>query len=118
MPTPNKPITLADIRTIGVRELDQLRRIRSIEVIDVRTPEEYFAVRAAGARNVPLDALDPHSIAAARTSDEPIYFICEVGGRSAYACAIMIAAGYCDVINVEGGTKAWAAAGLPIEQGL
>jgi rhodanese-related sulfurtransferase len=47
----------------------------------------------------------------------PIYFICEMGVRSAHACAMMMAAGMPHVVNVEGGTQAWASAGLPLEHG-
>jgi rhodanese-related sulfurtransferase len=89
-----------------------------IDLIDVRTAEEFQQVRASLARNVPLDKLDPFSLMQSRTTpdQEPLYFICAVGGRSAWACELMMAAGYKNVVNVEGGTQAWYAAGLPIEQ--
>lgn len=71
------------------------------------------------ARNIPLDALDPPALMRARTSpgDEPLYFICEVGARSEWACRLMTAAGYANVVNVEGGTQGWLAAGLPVTRG-
>ena len=71
------------------------------------------------ARNVPLGRLDPHQLLQLRQTpiEEPIYFICAVGGRSAWACEMMIAAGYPNVVNVEGGTNAWVAAGLPVRHG-
>ena len=72
------------------------------------------------ARNVPLDTLNPTALMQSRTTspDEPLYFICAVGGRSAWACEMMMAAGYENVVNVEGGTQAWFAAGLPVQQGV
>jgi rhodanese-related sulfurtransferase len=71
------------------------------------------------AQNIPLDRFDPATIAKLRTTppEEPIYFICAVGGRSAWACEVMMAAGHENVVNVEGGTQAWYLAGLPIKQG-
>ena len=50
-------------------------------------------------------------------ADEPLYFICHLGGRSAAACMMFTAAGYSNVVNIEGGTDAWLAAGLPTERG-
>ena len=87
-----------------------------MELIDVRTPLEYQEVHAKGARNVPLDQLDPPAIMQARTgaADGPLYVICRSGGRGAQACEKFLQAGYANVVNVAGGTQAWEAAGLPV----
>ena len=42
-------------------------------------------------------------------------FVCAVGERSAVAAEMAIALGVRKVVNLEGGTKAWVAAGLAIE---
>ena len=107
------------VKTISCVDLHRASANGPIDLIDVRTPEEFQQVRAAPARNVPLDQLDPFSVIKSRTSpsDDPLYFICAVGARSASACELMMAAGYENVVNVDGGTQEWYAAGLPIEQG-
>ncbi len=51
------------------------------------------------------------------TGGEPLYVICNSGGRSTKACEKLVAAGFTNIINVEGGTKGWAAAGLPVHRG-
>lgn len=86
------------------------------DVIDVRTPVEFLAVHATGAKNVPLDSLDPAAVMSTRNgnSDEPLFVICKSGGRSAKACEKFVQAGFASVVNVTGGTDAWAAAGLPV----
>jgi rhodanese-related sulfurtransferase len=111
----NDPI----VKTISCVELHRASLNGPIDLIDVRTPEEFADVRAVGARNVPLDGLNPAAIVEQRTSpaDEPLYFICAVGARSEWACRMMHAAGYDDVVNVEGGTQAWYLGGLPTERG-
>jgi rhodanese-related sulfurtransferase len=108
-----------NVKSVSCSELRDRLREGPVEIIDVRTAEEFQEVRAAAARNVPLDALDPHALMRSRTRspNEPLYFICHLGGRSAAACAMVTAAGYLNVINIEGGTDAWIAAGLPIEHG-
>ena len=43
--------------------------------------------------------------------------ICKSGGRGRQACEQLIAAGFSNVVNVDGGTQAWDAAGLPVMRG-
>jgi rhodanese-related sulfurtransferase len=107
------------VNSIDCAQLRDRLRSAPIEIIDVRTVEEFQEVRAATARNVPLDVLEPHAVVRSRTGppDEPLYFICHLGGRSAAACAMFLAAGYPNVVNIAGGTDAWLAAGLPTEKG-
>lgn len=107
------------VKTISCAELHQASQAAPIDLIDVRTPDEFHEIRATTARNIPLDAFDPAAVMKSRATspDAPIYFICAVGARSAWACEMMMAAGHENVINVEGGTHAWYAAGLPTAQG-
>ena len=94
---------------------DLCRRGEGVTLIDVRTPAEYDEVHVEGARNVPLDRLDPRAIAAAHAGKTgPIYFVCKSGGRSQKACEQMLAAGVHDVVSVEGGTAACEAAGIGV----
>jgi rhodanese-related sulfurtransferase len=89
-----------------------------VELIDVRTPVEFREIHVAFARNVPLERLDPQAIAAGRRdrAGEPLYVICRSGNRASQACEKLAIAGI-PVVNVEGGTLAWDAAGLPVLRG-
>lgn len=106
-------------RTISPRELaDLLAGGKACTLIDVRTPVEYQEVHAPAARNVPLSALAPDAVEGLRPGPgEPLYFICRSGGRGRQACEQLTAAGVGDVVNVEGGTQAWAESGLPVVRG-
>lgn len=107
-------------RTVSPNEIDQLRREgTAVDVIDVRTPAEYAEVHAEGARLVPLDRLDPQAVMSARggLADAPLYVLCRSGSRAAKACERFEAAGYGNVLVVEGGTGAWEKAGLPVVRG-
>lgn len=92
---------------------------QKLDLIDVRTPMEFQEVHVTGAVNVPLDRLDPAAVVQSRaeSKDKPLYLICRTGGRSKQACEKFIAAGFANVINVEGGTLACAEAGLPVVRG-
>lgn len=110
---------MSGITTISAMRLAELGGQGNVDVIDVRTPAEFREVHAAIARNVPLDSLDPHGVMKARngTAGRPLYVICRTGTRAKQACRKFHAAGYTDVVNVEGGTDAWEAAGLPVVRG-
>jgi rhodanese-related sulfurtransferase len=106
--------------TITPAELLQRQKTgEPIELIDVRTPAEFREVHVDFARNVPLDRLDAKQVMAARTGsqDKPIYVVCKSGGRSKMAHDKFIAAGFNQVVDVQGGTQACEAAGLPLVRG-
>ncbi|MGD0463107.1 MAG: rhodanese-like domain-containing protein [Tepidisphaeraceae bacterium] len=89
-----------------------------IHILDVRTPAEFARVHALGARLMPLDELDPAAVAAQRRdADDPIYVICQSGGRAAKACQRLQEAGLAHVYFIQGGTAAWERMGLPVERG-
>ncbi len=85
-------------------------------LIDVRAADEYARMHVPGARLIPLSALP------ARAGEIPetgtVYMICHAGGRSAQACQFLQRQlGYENLVNIQGGTMAWAEAGYPLEHG-
>ncbi len=83
------------------------------QFIDVRRVQEHAGGHAANTINLPLDRLsreidrvDP---------DKPTYVICQSGYRSSIGTSILENAGFGEVYNVTGGTKAWIDAGLETE---
>lgn len=108
------------VPNITPRELDRLLAAgKAVEILDVRTPVEYREVHATPARNAPLERLDPAAVMQGRAGprDEPLYLICRSGSRGRQACERFVAAGFANVVNVEGGTLAWAECGLPVVRG-
>ena len=92
---------------------------RNVDLIDVRTPAEFRELHVESARNVPLDRLDPGTLMQSRSgaNDEPVYLICRSGSRGQQACQKFLAAGFTNVINIEGGTLACADSGLRVVRG-
>jgi rhodanese-related sulfurtransferase len=102
--------------TISPRQLAEIRSSgREVKLIDVRTPAEFREVHVELARNVPLDRLNTDQLRA-EFKGEPLYVICRSGNRAAQACQKLAAAGL-EAVNIEGGTAAWDAAGLPVVRG-
>jgi hydroxyacylglutathione hydrolase len=48
------------------------------------------------------------------SNDKPVVTQCLAGGRSAIAASILQRAGF-DIVNMQGGYRAWVDAGLPVE---
>lgn len=112
--------TATTFKTITCRELNELCQSgQSVDLIDVRTPVEFREVHSVYARNVPLDSLNPDAVMAARgtAAEQPLYVICRSGNRSGKACEAFVAAGFTNIVNVEGGTKAWDEAGYSVKRG-
>jgi rhodanese-related sulfurtransferase len=105
--------------TITAEELASLIKSgEKVDLIDVRTPAEFREIHAEPAVSLPLDRLSADSLKSIRTTgtDQPVYVICKSGNRGRQACEKLKAAGI-NVVNVEGGTTAWAAAGLAVVKG-
>jgi hypothetical protein len=68
---------------------------------------------------VPLDNLDCNAVLGGVPSgyNEPIYILCHSGTRAKKAAAKFAFAGFENCVVVDGGTQAWADAGLPVERG-
>jgi rhodanese-related sulfurtransferase len=107
------------VGTVRPQQLAKLCKSGQIELIDVRTPVEYRELHVAVARNVPLDKLDPAAVMRSRNGsrDKPLYLICRSGSRGRQACEKFLAAGFANVVNVEGGTLACVECGLPVVRG-
>ncbi len=108
------------VATISPAKFSELcQQDKKVDLIDVRTPVEFREAHVANARNVPLDQLDPKTLMQSRngTTNEPLYIICQSGGRGKQACEKFANAGFANVVNVEGGTRACAEAGLPVVRG-
>ena len=108
------------VSTITPQQLAEICKCKDrLELIDVRTPAEFREVHVAVARNVPLDTLDPAALMhrPGGPKDEPLYLICRSGSRGRKACEKFLAAGFSNVVNVEGGTLACIECGLSVVRG-
>lgn len=80
-------------------------------IIDVRRPEEYASGHIVGAINIPIDDLEVD-----RLPPGQVLTTCSLGGRGGRAADRLIGLGV-TAFSIDGGTKAWAAAGLPVVRG-
>jgi len=83
----------------------------SLEILDVRTVQEFAQGHLKGAINVPLSDLPSRT--GELEKNRLILVYCQSGNRSAQASSILVKAGFTDVYNMEGGIMAWTNSGYP-----
>jgi glyoxylase-like metal-dependent hydrolase (beta-lactamase superfamily II)/rhodanese-related sulfurtransferase len=84
-----------------------------IQFVDVRRVAEHASGHAPQTVNIPLDKL-PDELDKLNP-DKPAYVICQSGYRSSLGTSILENAGFKEIYNVTGGTKAWMDAGFETE---
>jgi hydroxyacylglutathione hydrolase len=93
----------------------QTRTRDGVQVVDVRSPEEWGRGHLPGAIHIPL-ALLPERIGELDAS-APIVMQCQGGGRSSIATSLLQSHGARNVSNLAGGYDAWVAQGYEVESG-
>jgi rhodanese-related sulfurtransferase len=83
-----------------------------VEVVDVREPAEWLSGHLPVGRLVPLGQFRSNPRAA--LPRDGVLFVCAAGIRSQTAARIAEAQGLTRVYNLNGGTRAWTSAGLPL----
>jgi rhodanese-related sulfurtransferase len=88
----------------------------AVVVIDVRTPEEFATGHIANAVNMNVEGADFDAQVSNVTKSASVAVYCHSGRRSAIAADKMVAAGFKNIHNLDGGISAWTAAGQPVTQ--
>jgi rhodanese-related sulfurtransferase len=89
---------------------------KKLLLIDVRSPAEFRAIHAEGATLLPLEQADADAVRRLQEGHDGVGVICKSGARASKAAQRLGEAGV-DALCIEGGTDAWAAAGLPVVRG-
>jgi hydroxyacylglutathione hydrolase len=90
---------------------DALRRGDGLQVLDVRTQDEWEAGHVEGALHIPGNELQDR--AGELPKDGMLAILCGSGYRSTVAASVLERSGFTNVVNVTGGMEAWRKAGLP-----
>ena len=83
----------------------KLKKLKGINVIDIRSIEKYNNRHIEGAINIPLEKL-LINFNKYLSKSKRYYIYCQMGVQSRKLCQILKNNGY-DVVNVEGGYEAY-----------
>lgn len=87
---------------------DMISKDSKLQIVDVRTPQEFAAGHIKGAVNV--DFRDPNfekNIGKAVKKKKTVMVYCRSGRRSLNAMNLMVKNGFKEVYNMEGGMLVW-----------
>ncbi|MDD3386960.1 MAG: rhodanese-like domain-containing protein [Prevotella sp.] len=102
-----------NVTTVNAQEFNKAITADSVQLVDVRTAEEYHAGRIAYAKNndVTMTGFKQRAIDSLDKT-KPVYVYCHSGRRSLSAAGILSDAGF-KVVNLHGGYNEWRFANLP-----
>jgi len=79
---------------------------KNVQLVDVRTPNEYNSGHIDNAVNFDLSRQNIQQINTL-DKDKPVYLYCAVGSRSAYAAKILEREGFTKIFDYSGGYMDW-----------
>lgn len=102
--------TLDGLTVLTAEQFSQEISADNVQLLDVRTAKEYDQGHIADAQNI--DVLEKAFKEEIQVLDKkkPIYVYCRSGNRSKAAAKILMDAGFENVVDLEGGYKAWKSA--------
>ncbi len=105
-----------NIQTVDVTQFEQLVQAGNVQLLDVRTAEEYAGGFIPGAVNIDVNRSDFAEKAEQQLDvEKPVAVYCRSGHRSMIGAHQLAKAKY-KVINLNGGIIAWNAAGKPTQR--
>jgi len=112
----NEP-TPEQVTVISPQEMrESLNEDRLLQLLDVRTTEEYEVGHLRDSQNICVTDSDFKEKAAKLDKNKPVYVYCKKGGRSAKAAKILTEMGFKEIYDLDGGITAWDEAGLETEK--
>ena len=103
-----------NITSVSAPEFDKEIKANSVQLLDVRTPQEYAEGHIDGASNINIQSDDFQQRAEKELSkDSTILVYCRSGRRSMEAAEMLTKLGY-KVVNLKGGIIEWKGDGLPV----
>lgn len=109
-----KPASKPAVRHTDAKQAAKLVATNAVIVLDIRTPDEFADGHIAGATNIDFMAGD-FAERLARLDREKSYLLhCASGRRSTNSLPQFSKLGFTNLIHLDGGFKAWQAAGNPV----
>ena len=104
-----------ETKIVSPEEMQTLLRLDNVQLVDVRTPEEFKEGYINNAENI--DFFSPTFSEDIKKLDKnkPILVYCRSGRRSAKCTKILLEAGFVEVYNLQGGILKWKQEGFKIK---
>jgi len=101
------------LKAITATELNRVMQNEDIFLVDVHTPEQRH-IKGTDLF-IPYNEIEKYQDKLPKDKNTAIYLYCESGPMGNAAAKSLYELGYPNLINLEGGVKAWRKAGLDFE---
>ena len=101
------------VQVVDIAAYEQQLKQPEIQLIDVRTPEEFSEGHIENAKNINIMGDDFDAQVAALDKTKPMMVYCKSGGRSAKASARLKELGFTTITDLEGGITNWNSENKP-----
>jgi len=105
-----------EIKVVSQEEMQTYINMEDIQIIDVRTPNEYKAGHIAAAQNINFLSPTFEQDILILDKNKPVLVYCQMGGRSAKCAKKMKALGFTKIFDYKGGYSEWKSLKLPVEK--
>lgn len=105
----------SDVKLVSPEEMQTLLELEDVQLIDVRTPEEFKEGNIPTAQNIDYNSPTFDEDITKLDKTKPVILYCKSGGRSAKCAKKMEEAGFVKVYDLDGGISKWQHEGYEVE---
>lgn len=104
-----------EVTVVSPEEMQSLLEIEDVQLVDVRTPEEFEEGYISKAQNINFESPTFDDDITQLDKNKPVILYCQSGGRSARCADKMVKAGFVKVYDLEGGISKWKHKGFEVK---
>ena len=103
--------TEGSIKIVTAEEMKELSQLDDVQLLDVRTPEEYAEGYIDGFQNIDFLSESFQDDIEKLDKNKPVIVYCKSGGRSSRCSKLMLEKGFKKIYDLEGGITKWESEG-------
>ena len=104
-----------EVTVVSPEEMQSLLEIEDVQLVDVRTPEEFEEGYISKAQNINFESPTFDDDITQLDKNKPVILYCQSGGRSARCADKMVKAGFVKVYDLKGGISKWKHKGFEVK---
>lgn len=104
-----------EIKLVTPEEMLSLIESRDVQLIDVRTEEEYQSGFIENAQNIDFNSPTFDEDVSKLDKTKPVILYCRTGGRSAKCSQKLLDAGFVQIYELDGGITQWKFKGFDVK---
>ena len=105
----------SEVKIVTPEEMQTLLELEDVQLVDVRTPDEYKEGYIAHSQNIDFNSPTFDDDITKLDKTKPVILYCKSGSRSAKCSKKLIDAGFVKIYDLDGGISKWKHEGLAIK---